>query len=636
MATLTLGGLEDALENLHLEPLPQIGSAEPLEKPLDIARCYLAKILAGVAEVEPEFAYNSIQWPNNIFNGDLVVILPKLSRGADPEEFALQILPKFPKGPLFILPFNDGVHLRMQFETHTLARLLLPFIRDRKSSYGIDQSLGLREPKNPESGKKKVVIEFSSPNIGTKFLGKHLRSTVLGAHIARLYQESGWEVHTINYLGDWGKTIALVGVGWEELGLGDEEKFSQDPIAHLNEVYDKVDEQFAPEEKHKREVRDKKLKGGDNDNTEDAAMIESQGLFAKRNDFFKRMEDGDSTAVDLINRFREVSIEHYKAQYSRLGITFDEYSGESQVSTATMAEVEEILKAKGILEEQEGSWMIDMKKHGAKGGVAIIRDRTGCSTYLLRDLAAVLERHRKHSFDTMLYVVAADNDLHLQRVSKVLELMDMAELAAKIHHVNFSKNSQMPGETLDSIITDIEQTMGDSLIEDGQNAQVLVSSGTEPATWALSCLQVDGLAARRATDHTFDVQKMTSYAPGTGLEPVFALAKIKGLITEEGVQEASALSHGDLRSVEDEGFADLLRLLAQFPDITASAYKTLEPSVLVAYLIIVAGQVAASWEELEGDNVVSPGQAAVFDATRQVLENGLRLLGVGSMGRLGA
>lgn len=94
MATLTLKGLEEALENLHLEPLLQLGPADPLEKPLDIARCYLAKILSGVAEVEPELAYNSIQWPNNIFNGDLVVILPKLSHKAEPEEYALQILPK--------------------------------------------------------------------------------------------------------------------------------------------------------------------------------------------------------------------------------------------------------------------------------------------------------------------------------------------------------------------------------------------------------------------------------------------------------------------------------------------------------------------------------------------------------------
>ncbi|ROV93933.1 hypothetical protein VSDG_06258 [Cytospora chrysosperma] len=631
MATLTLKGLEEALENLHLEPLPQLGPADPLEKPLDIARCYLAKILSGVAEVEPELAYNSIQWPNNIFNGDLVVILPKLSHKAEPEEYALQILPKFPRDPLFILPFNDGVHLRMQFETRTLARLLLPFIRDRTSSYGIDQSLGLKEPQDSHSEKRKVVIEFSSPNIGARFLGKHLRSTVLGLHLTRLYQDSGWEVHTLNYLGDWGKTIALVGVAWEELGLGNDDRFSQDPIGHLVEVYDKVDEQFAPEEKHKKEVRDKKLKGEDRDNAEDAATIESQGLFAKRNDFFKRMEDGDPKAVDLVKRFRDVSIEHYKSQYSRLGITFDEYSGESQVSTATMSEVEEILREKGFLEEQDGSWMIDMKKHGAKGGAAIIRDRTGCSTYLLRDLAAVLERHRKYSFNTMLYVVASDNDLHLQRVSKVLNMMDMAELASKIHHVNFSKNSQMPGETLESIVTAIEQNMGKSLAEDGDKSEVLLSSGTEASTLSSACLQVDGLATRRATDHIFDMEKMTTFSPGNGLEPLFALNKIKTLLSDRDIPEASALSDDDLSSVEDEAFADLLRLLAQFPDITASAYKSAEPSIIVSYLITIANQVAACWEELEGDEDALPAQVAVFDATRQVLANGIRLLGIGGV-----
>lgn len=92
MATLTLNGLEDALGNLHLEPLPQLSATDPLERPLDIARCYLAKDLAGVAGVAPEVAYNSIQWPNNIFNGDLVVILPKLSQGADPAAYASEIL----------------------------------------------------------------------------------------------------------------------------------------------------------------------------------------------------------------------------------------------------------------------------------------------------------------------------------------------------------------------------------------------------------------------------------------------------------------------------------------------------------------------------------------------------------------
>lgn len=399
-------------------------------------------------------------------------------------------------------------------------------------------------------------------------------------------------------------------------------------------MYDKIDEQFAPEEKHKNEVRDKKLKGEDNENAENAATIDSQGLFAKRNDFFKRMEDGDPKAVDLVKRFRDVSMEHYKSQYSRLGITFDEYSGESQVSTATMSDVEEILKAKGILEEQDGSWMTDIKQHGAKGGIATVRDRTGCSTYLLRDLAAVLERHRKYSFGTMPYVVASDNDLHLQRVLK-MDMMEMAELASKIHHVNFSKNSQMPGETLESIVTAIEQNMGKSLPEDEDKSKVLLSSGTGASTLSLACLQVDGLATRRATDHMFNVEKMTPFSSGNGLEPVFALNKIKTLISDHDIFEAAALSDDDLSTVEDEVFAEILRLLAQFPDITVSAYKSLEPSIIVSYLISnIANQVATCWEELEEDDDAPPAQVAVFDATRQVLSNGMRLLGIGGVSDL--
>lgn len=538
---------------------------------------------------------------------------------------------------MFILPFNDGVHLRMQFETRTLARLLLPFIHDRQTLYGIDQSLGLREARNPQSGRKKVVIEFSSPNIGTRFLGKHLRSTVLGAHLTRLYRESGWEVHTINYLGDWGKTIALVGVGWEELGLGDEDRFSRDPVGHLVEVYDRVEELFAPEERRKREVRDKKLKlkGEDGEqDAEDAATIESRGLFARRNDFFRRMEDGEARAVDLVRRFRGVSVARYGSQYSRLGIGFDEYSGESQVSAAAMSEVEGILRAQGMLEEQDGSWMVDMKRHGAGGGVAIIRDRAGCSTYLLRDLAAVLERHRRHAFDAMLYVVAADNELHLQRVSRVLGMMGMAGLASRICHVSFSKNSQVPGETLEAIITATERKIRQSLSEDEEKSEVLLGSGTAVTTLSLACLQVDGLATRRATDHTFDLEKMTTFSPGSGLEPIYALNIIKALVSNQDIPEASALSDDDLSSLEDEAWADLLRLLAQFPDITASAYRSLEPSIIVSYLISTANQVAACWEELEEDDGASPARVAVFDAARQVLENGMRLLGIGSISDL--
>jgi arginyl-tRNA synthetase len=95
MATLTLTGLEELLGRLGLKiPIPHFDAADVLNKPLDISRSYLADILCSHAECSPEIAYNSIQWPNNIFNGDLAVILPKLSNGADPGMLAFDLMKK--------------------------------------------------------------------------------------------------------------------------------------------------------------------------------------------------------------------------------------------------------------------------------------------------------------------------------------------------------------------------------------------------------------------------------------------------------------------------------------------------------------------------------------------------------------
>lgn len=520
----------------------------------------------------------------------------------------------------------------MQFEIHALAQLLLPYIRDRNVSYGFDTTSGLKDSGNTESGKKSIVIEFSSPNIGDKFHGKHLRSTILGSHLVQLHRAMGWDVHAINYLGDWSKKTALVGVGWEDLGLGSEDKFAEDPIGHLLEVYNEVEKQFAPEQKHAKEVRDKSLKGAEEAKGEDTAAIESQGLFAKRNEFFKRMEDGDPKAVDLCNRFRDVSVEHYKALYARLGVTFDEYSGESQIPVDAMNEVEETLKSKGLLEEQEGSWLINMKKHGEKGGAAIIRDRTGSHTYLLRDIAAVIERDKKYHFDKMLYVVALDHDLHFQRVVKILEMMGMGDLSRKVQHVHFSKNSQVPediarGDALEGILLQSRKATEKSLTDEPDKSSLLEEAGQTPDSVCAAGLHTDGLNVKRATDHTFDLGQDSW---GAGPEFLFTLAKIKGLMKGQDVPDVSALSGDDLAPTEDETFADLLRLLAQFPDVVAAAHKSFEPSLIVSFLASLSAQVSECWEGLEDDDDIFASRIAVFDATRQILENGLRLLGIGA------
>jgi arginyl-tRNA synthetase len=154
------------------------------------------------------------------------------------------------------------------------------------------------------------------------------------------------------------------------------------------------------------------------------------------------MEDGDEEALALWSRFRSISIEKYKQTYARLNIEFAEYSGESKVEAATMEEAETIMREKGVSEFNEGATIIDFRKHGAKKlEVAIIRNRNGTSNYLLRDIGAAVQRFRAHDPDHMIYVIMSEQDAHVQRLFKVLELMGepYSAYSKRMQHVTFGK-----------------------------------------------------------------------------------------------------------------------------------------------------------------------------------------------------
>jgi len=151
---------------------------------------------------------------------------------------------------------------------------------------------------------------------------------------------------------------------------------------------------------------------------------------------------GNEEALELWRRFRSISIEKYKATYARLNIFFTNYSGESQVRKESMELAETILREKGISEIDQGATIVDFRKHGApKLEVAIIRNRSDTSNYLLRDIGAAIQRQQSYNMDKLIYVVMNEQESHLQRLFKILELMggSYAKLACKMQHITFGK-----------------------------------------------------------------------------------------------------------------------------------------------------------------------------------------------------
>lgn len=633
MATCTVNGLTDLLGKAGLDtPVPDFPGGDIVHNPQDIFRAYLADTLQKLVQCDRVVAYDAIQSSNVTGMGDLIIVSPRLKlKDVKPKDLVSDLAHRLPRSPPFSCPIPDGIHLRILSSPKTLPRLLLPYIHDRNTSYGYDTSLGLVDATMPDGPKKKkLIVEFSSPNMAGEFQVSHLRSTLVGSYVANIHAGMGWDVVKMNYLGDWGKQIGLLAAGWQRFGSEDE--FQKAPLEHLLQVNNKIGELFKPEHEEYKAAKAK---------SQDTTEIESRGLYKERDVLFKKMEDKDPDVIALWQRFRDATVEAYKESYSRFGIEFDEYSGESQVSAESIQEIEAALKEKGIYEEHDNSWMIDFSKYDAKGlSTAVVRYRNGTTSYLLRDLAAVLDRHKAHSFDKLIYVVAAEQDMHFNRATKTLELIGREDLAAKIQHVAFAKISGLRDQFKDAHLLNhyldtcrlvMQASLKKESEEDDPASIYITQDDKSLEAVAVTGLFIQDLQHKRTTSYACDPKQVTPFEGETG--PALQNCYARLLATLEQNSEKIDYATMDYSSLETEDYVELLRIMAQFPDIVHASAKTLEPTVAHIYLCRLVDQIMITLDDDEeqdwtGKEDATKARMALYENARQVLENGLRMLGV--------
>lgn len=364
---------------------------------------------------------------------------------------------QFPESDVVEKPVASGVFLTFNIKPAALFRLTVPEIL-RSPTWGHNPLLGLKNPDDPSQRRKRIVIEFSSPNIAKPFHQGHLRSTIIGGFLSNIYEGAGWDVVRLNYLGDWGKQYGLLALGFKM--FGDAKSLEDDAIHHLYQVYVKINGLLAAERDEIKRLEDA---------GEDASKLKADGLDEQARRYFKAMCDNDREAIEMWSKFRALSVERYKAAYARLNIRFDEYLGESMVTEASMTKAQERMAEKGLAELSEGATIVDFAKHipgkaGKSLGKALVRKKDGTSLYLTRDIGALLEREEKFKFDKMIYVVASDQNLHLQQLFKIIELLGYDEIRPRISHVDFGLVLGMSTRRgtvvfLDDVLRDVGEKM---------------------------------------------------------------------------------------------------------------------------------------------------------------------------------
>jgi arginyl-tRNA synthetase len=582
--------------------------------PADVFRAEIARVFAPVAGVSEGHMMSMVD-DAPFEKGDYAVAVARINRfrklKARPADVAAEwaAAAEIPTDSAIESVTADGPFVNVRLRRATFLPTVVRAIIAAGDAYGCSD----------EGRGKRVVVEFSSPNIAKPFHAGHLRSTILGNFLSNVHRALGYEVTAINYLGDWGKQYGLLAVGFER--YGSEEELQDNPIRHLFDVYVRVNVDAKAE---------KEADGAQE--TEERARA-----------YFRRMEDGDADALALWRRFRELSITDYKRQYERLNVHFDEFSGESEFSEEMVAELQR-LRERGVLEESDGALVVRFADHGAKElGVVPVRKSDGATLYITRDIAAAHWRFQTYAFDRMFYVVAAQQDLHFRRLFKILELAGYDEFAGRCTHVNFGMVKGMStrkGDVifLDDILAEARERMLERMRRnDDKFSEVVDPEGTADIV-GVSAVMVQDFNARRIKDYPFVWDSVLAAEGDTGVYLQYTHARLASLLRKAsaaGVDLDASCALDQL--LYDDVAMRITQRASRFPVVLASSAAQQEPCIIVNYLFDLCHDISFALTSLRvigAEPDVSKARLALFKAAHVTLRCALVVLGIRPLERM--
>ena len=483
-----------------------------------------------------------------------------------------------------------GGYINFFVNKSQLAETVIKDVLTKKEKYG-----------HSDLGKDKtIVIDFSSPNIAKPFHIGHIRTTVIGNALYKIYDSQGYNTVRINHLGDYGTQFGKLIVAFKL--WGNKEAVEANPIPELLKLYI----QFHDEAERHPEMED-----------------EARAWFTK-------LENGDKEAKELWQWFRDESLKEFARVYDLLDIEFDSYNGESFYSDK-MDRVIDIIKDKGLLQESQGTNIVDLEEYNMPP--ALITKNDGSTLYMTRDLAAALYRKENYDFEKCIYVVGSQQALHFQQLFKVLELIGF-EWAKDMVHVPFGMVALEEGTMstrkgrvvfLEDVLKQAIEKTKETMLTKNPNALNVDEIAKQVGVGAVVFQE---LSNSRIKDYTFSWSRTLSFEGETGPYVQYTHARCCAVLRKAEEEVTTDINYELLNDVDS---AEVLKVIASFNKTILNAMRKNEPHIITRFVLDLAQAFNKFYHDnsiLVEDAELRKARLALVCATRQALENGLKLLGM--------
>lgn len=559
----------------------------------------IAKILAD-ADIGLSFdeIKEIVEVPSDSKMGDYAFPCFKLAKvlRKAPPVIAKDIAEKIAGADIFEKVESVNAYVNMYISKQNFMEHVVPEIVNAGDAFG-RSNIGKGQP---------LIVEYSSPNICKPFHIGHIRSTVIGNALYKIYDAIGYDVIRINHLGDYGTQFGKMIVAYRL--WGNREDVEKEPIKTLLSYYTK----FHVEVETHPELDD-----------------EARKVFVK-------LEAGEKEEVELWQWFREMSLKEFNRVYDMLDIKFDSYNGESFYSDKMPRIVNE-LKEKGLLEESQGAQVVDLSEYGMPP--ALVTKSDGSSLYLTRDIAAAVYRKETYNFVKNIYVVASQQNLHFQQWFKVVELLGY-EWAKDCVHVPFGMVSLEDGTMstrhgrvvfLEDVLNKAVEQTREIVKEKGVNTENLEETAKAVGIGAVIFQE---LSNNRIKDYVFSWDRVLNFEGETGPYVQYTHARACSVLRNAGdelVAKACEFKDIDFSYLTGDAAYTLAKLMYELPDVIADAAEKYEPSVVTRHLIDIAQGFNRFYHEehiLVDNEAEKLAKVALVKAAKNVIANGLALLGM--------